>query len=135
YGGSVWDPVKKTMTVGGVQEGRLTEIQADIAKGEKKPLDKFLRNQLEYDDYTWGWSFVHFMMQTPKYATKFRKFYVALPTAKDIVRSADRWGGQTVEGEALYGAFKKYMGIEDVRTLQDEWYQYIDTKLKATTVV
>src|SRR5207247_1708884 len=27
YGGSKWDPVKKTMTPGGVQEGRLTEVQ------------------------------------------------------------------------------------------------------------
>jgi hypothetical protein len=133
YGGSTWDPVKKTMSLGGLQEGRLTEIQTDIAKGERPPLDKLLRNQLGYDDYTWGWSFVHFMMQTPKYAAKFKKFYVALPTAKDIVRTENSMGFLEVSGETIHAAFKKYMGIDDTRMLQAEWYEYIDG-LKAGTI-
>ena len=133
YGGSHWDPVKKAMTTGGVQEGRLTEILADISAGEHKSLDKFLRNELGYDDYTWGWSFVHFMMETPKYAKKFHTFYVALPTAKDVLR-VPRNEFLTVDGVAILNAFKKYTGIADIPALEKEWYEYIETKLKITGV-
>ncbi len=133
YGGSRWDPVKKTMTPGGVQEGRLTEIQTDIAAGERKSLEKYLKNELGYDDYTWGWSFVHFMMETPKYAKKFRAFYMALPTAKDIPR-VPRNEFTTVDGPACLKAFKKYMGIDDIAALEKEWHEYIDTKLKVTGI-
>jgi len=134
YGGSHWDPAKKTMTTGGLQEGRLTEIQTDIAAGDRASLEKFLHNQLGYRDYTWGWSFVHFMMETPKYAAKFKKFYVALPTAKDISRATSGEGVQTVSAETIYASFKKYLGVDDVAALEKEWYEYIDTKLKTSTV-
>jgi hypothetical protein len=135
YGGSTWDPVKKTMTTGGIQEGRLTEVQTDIAKGERKSLQKFLNGELDYDDYTWGWTFVHFMMQTPKYAKKFRAFYSALPNAKDIQRISFNYDMVTVDPVSLNKAFKKYMDIDDISALEKEWHDYIDTQLKITSVV
>jgi hypothetical protein len=133
YGGSKWDPVKKTMTTGGIQEGRLTEIQTDIQKGERKSLHDFILNQLGYDDYTWGWSFVHFMMETPKYAKKFKQFYMALPTAKDVQRTTEG-DYKTVTGPSILKAFEKYVGVDDIVALEKEWHAYIDTKLKVESV-
>jgi tetratricopeptide (TPR) repeat protein len=138
YGGSTWDPVKKAMTTGGVQEGRLTEVHSDIAKGTRHPLQKYLNGELGYDDYTWGWTFVHFMMETPKYAKKFKTLYAALPNAKDIKRVSygdPSWNMTSVDSAALNKAFKKYMDVEDIAALEKEWHEYIDTRLKVTSVV
>jgi tetratricopeptide (TPR) repeat protein len=135
YGGCKWDPVKKQMITGGVQEGRLTEVQTDIQKGERKSLEDYLNGKLDYDDYTWGWTFIHFMMETPKYAAKFKKFYISLPEAKDIDRCPAGNDMVTVDAPSLVRAFKKYMGVEDLKALEKEWHDYIDTKLKITSVV
>jgi tetratricopeptide (TPR) repeat protein len=133
YGGSRWDPEKKTMSLGGIQEGRLTEIQTDIQGGEKKRLEPFLRNQLGYDDYTWGWSFVHFMMETPKYAKDFHKFYVSLPSGKGITR-VPQGAYTTVSGDTCLATFKKVMGVDDLDALEKEWHSYIDSKLQVQSV-
>ena len=132
YGGSKWDPVKKEMTTGGLQEGRLTEVQTDIQGGEMRSLDKYLTDQLGYEDYTWGWSFVHFMMETPKYASKFQKFYVGLAKGKDVERVPSQGTMRTVQGPEILRVFKKYMGVDDIPALEKEWYEYIKG-LKLTT--
>jgi tetratricopeptide (TPR) repeat protein len=137
FGGSKWDPVKKVMTTGGVQEGRLTEVLTDIQKGERKSLQDYLNGKLGYEDYTWGWTFIHFMMESPKYGKKFRAFYAALPNAKDITRVPYRDDPPmtTVDSASLNKAFRKYMGIEDIAALEKEWHEYIDKNLKITSVV
>jgi hypothetical protein len=135
YGGSTWDAAKKAMGTGGLQEGRLTEIQTDIARGERKPLLSFLRNELGYEDYTWGWSFVHFLMESPKYQKKFKQFYLALPNGKDIVRAPFQGDMTTVESAPLLAAFQKYMGVDDIPALEKEWYDHIDKNLKVQSVI
>jgi hypothetical protein len=135
YGAAKWDPVKKQLVHGGMQEGRLTEVQTDIAKGDKKKLQDYLEGKLGYDDYTWGWTFHHFMLQTPKYAKKFRAFYAALPDAKDIDRSPAGFEMTTVEPAALVKAFKKYMGVDDLAALEKEWHDHIEKNLKLTSIV
>lgn len=134
FGGSKWDPVAKKMTTGGLQEGRLTEVQTDIAKGERKSLEKLLKNELGYDDYTWGWTFVHFMMETPKYSKKFQTFYRSLSSSKDIRRVSFQGDMVTIEGPELLRAFKKALGIADLTALEAEWTAYLDTKLKLESV-
>jgi tetratricopeptide (TPR) repeat protein len=135
YGGSKWDPVKKTMTTGGLQEGRLTEVLTDIQGGETRSLEKFLKNELGYDDYTWGWTFVHFMMESPKYTAKFKEFYKALARGKDVERKdAGNPGMRTVGGDALLAAFKKYVGVKDISALEKEWMDYVKSKLKVESV-
>ena len=134
FGGSRWDPVKKVMTTGGVQEGRLTEVMTDIQGGETKALADLLQNKLEYEDYTWGWTFCHFMMETPKYAAKFRQFYIALSRAKDVVRT-DAGGMKTVDGMQLQATFLKYLGLKDLTGIEQEWHEYVKGKLKLESVV
>ena len=135
FGGSKWDRATKKMTTGGLQEGRLTEVQTDIAKGERKSLEKLVKNELGYEDYTWGWTFVHFMMETPKYSKKFQTFYRSLSSAKDIKRVSFQGDMTTIEGPELLRAFKKAMGVDDLAALEKEWNAYIDTKLKLESVV
>ncbi|MFO0933370.1 MAG: hypothetical protein U1E39_11750 [Planctomycetota bacterium] len=134
YGASTWDAAAKKMTTGGLQEGRLTEVQSDIARGERRPLAKLLDNTLGYHDYTWGWTFVHFMMETPKYAKKFQTFYRTLASAKDLRRDV-RGDYVTVRGDELSRGFQKALGVADLPALEKEWYAYIDTKLKLESVV
>lgn len=134
FGGSTWDPAKKQMVTGGVQEGRLTEVMTDIQAGEKKSLSDLLENKLGYEDYTWGWTFCHFMMETPRYAGPFRKFYIALSRGKDVVR-ADDGRFKTVEGAQIKASFQKYLGVNDLTSLENEWMEYVKGKLKLESVV
>jgi tetratricopeptide (TPR) repeat protein len=133
YGASRWDPKTKKLTVGLVQEGRLTEVLEDVRKGEMRKLEDYLAGKLGYDDYTWGWSFVHYMMSTPKYAARFKRFFMGLPSG-GAKRSAMGIGGmRTVEGEAILEHFRKTMGVGDLKALEAEWHEYVKTGLKLTS--
>jgi tetratricopeptide (TPR) repeat protein len=112
------------MSLGHVQDGRLTEVMTDIQGGEEKKLEAYLQDQLGYDDYTWGWSFVHFMMETPKYQPKFKKFFLAIARDKDIARTGEGFH-RTVAGPEILKAFKRIMGIDDLAALEQEWYAHI----------
>jgi tetratricopeptide (TPR) repeat protein len=134
YGASTYDPVTKKLTIGLVQEGRLTEVLEDIRKKEFKKLEDYLSNKLGYEDYTWGWTFVHFMMSTPKYAPRFRKFFLSLAKG-DVKRSPHEYFSdmRTVEGTEILATFRKSMGIADLPALEKEWYDYIQSTLKLTS--
>jgi tetratricopeptide (TPR) repeat protein len=133
YGASQWDPKKKEMSVGHVLEGRLTEVITDIQGGEVRGLEDFLANRLEYYDYTWGWSFVHFMMETPKYSKRFQNFFLALGRDKDVKR-IEQGPGRTVEGDEIVRVFKKHLGVTDLGPLEKEWHDYVKSKLKVESV-
>ncbi len=138
FGGSSWDPVKKQMVTGGVQEGRLTEVLTDIQAGETKSLSDLLQNKLGYEDYTWGWTFCHFMMETPKYTPKFRAFYIALSRGKDVARSDSGFGSsgwKTIDGGQIQATFQKIMGVKDLSVLEQEWMEYVKLRLKVESVV
>ena len=79
YGASDYDPKTRKVTSGLVQEGRLTEIQADIDRGELMSLEKLVSADRMYEHYTWGWSLVHFLMNDKALSKKFQKFVLRLP--------------------------------------------------------
>ena len=141
YAASVWDPKKKKLEWGGIHEGRLASIHQDIERGEWVTLEQTLTGCQEraFRDYTWGWSFVHFLMQDKTRAKNFKKFYIALAKARDIDRTAQQYGGdrlKTVDGEAMKEAFMKYMKIKDDKALTElekEWHEYIQEDLKITS--
>lgn len=128
YGATKWDPKKKKMKVGGILEGRLTEVKTDIEGGDFMRLEDYLRNELGYKDYTWGWTFVHMMMETPRYAKKFKRFFIGL--AKD--KSAKR-RNNTITGDDLLEYFKLKMKLRDIDALEKEWHDYIQQDLKLTS--
>src|SRR5262249_28742414 len=86
YGASKWDDKTKKLTVGLVQEGRLAEVQTDVAAGNMLSLEKMLSTDQMYEHYTWGWSFVYFLMNKDKYSPKFLKFVATLANGKDVKR-------------------------------------------------
>ena len=132
YGASKWDPKKKKMKVGGILEGRLTEVMTDVQGGNMMKLEDYLLNKLQYRDYTWGWTFVHFMMETPKYSKKFKKFFLGLARDKDVKRT-QQGRRTTVLGPDFLDAFKRKMRIKDLAKLEQEWHDYIRQDLKLET--
>jgi tetratricopeptide (TPR) repeat protein len=136
YGASEWDPEKKKLTVGLIQEGRLCEIQTDIDAGNRMDLLKLISTPQMYEHYTWGWALVHFLMNEPRYAPKFQRFFLALAEAKGVQRESAANGMYTLKQEDVPTIFLRELGLKDstsVRKLQAEWDDYIDTKLKLVT--
>lgn len=134
YGASSWDPEKKKLTVGLIQEGRLCEIQTEIAGGEKMGLAKLITAAGAYEHYTWGWSLVHFLMNTPAYKDKFIKFFLSLADAKGVGHQPAGMGDMhTIKQEDVLPVFMRELGLKDataLRKLEVEWYGYIDERLK-----
>jgi hypothetical protein len=138
YGASSWDPEKKKLTVGLIQEGRLCEIQTDSAGDERPGLAQLISaprgSPGAYQHYTWGWSFVHFLMNDARYRDKFVRFFLSLSGAKGVAHvSAGNGDMQTIEQADVLTVFMRELGLKDanaLRKLEAEWYDYVDTKLK-----
>jgi tetratricopeptide (TPR) repeat protein len=136
YGASHWDPEKKKLTTGLILEGRLVEVQDEIAGGEWMDLKKLVSSDGLYEHYTWGWTLVHFLMTDKRYSAKFQRFVIALPTAKDIKREDYGGGLKTVGSGEVYNAFVKYLELKDdegVKALEKEWHTYVREKLTLVT--
>jgi hypothetical protein len=139
YGASSWDPVKKKFSVGLMQEGRLCQIESDVAGGETMSLVKLVSTEGLFEHYTWGWSLVHFLMSDSKYAAKFQKFFRALPEAKGVQRQNAGNNGEmyTIRQEDVFTIFQREMGLKDadaVRKMDAEWHDYVTSKLGLVTV-
>lgn len=137
YGASHWDPATKKFTTGLVQEGRLCEIQTDIAGGEKPTLESLISAEGSYQHYTWGWALVHFLMNDTRYADKFQKFFLSLSKNREAKREQMGVDGlSTMKQDEVWRIFRLELGLKDsdsVRKLQAQWYDYIDTKLALVT--
>jgi len=136
YGASDYNSKSKKIISGLLQEGRLTEIQTDIAGDKILALEKMIKSERMYEHYNWGWSFVHFLMNNSKYKKKFQKFAIGLAKGKDVERIAAGRGLKAVKGEEILRAFKKYMGLkkdQDLQRLETEWLAYVKDKLKLVT--
>ncbi|MCA9321140.1 MAG: hypothetical protein KDB53_10410, partial [Planctomycetes bacterium] len=129
YGSSQWDPVTKKMSSGHLQAGRLTVIKDQIAAGDWQALEPLIR--LEHGafnavHYAWGWSFVHFLLESKKYSTNFKRFYVALARERSIKRVPWNFNMRTVEPADQIEALKKYLKVKDLMDLEKEWHDYVN---------
>lgn len=135
YGASLWDPEKKKLTVGLIQEGRLAEIQADVAGGEWMSLDELLGED-KYEHYTWGWALVYFLMNDTQHQPAFKRFFTGLASGRDVRRTPMSYGLSTVEPSDVAAALKKYLGIQgdkEWRDLERDWHRYIEDELLTQT--
>jgi len=133
YGASQWDPVKKKLTVGLMQEGRLCQIESDIAAGNPMDLAKLVSTHDLFEHYTWGWALVHFLMNDARYSAKFMKFFLALPEAKGLQRQDAAYGMYTIKQEDVLTVFMREFGLKDanaLRKMDAEWHNYIEAKLQ-----
>jgi hypothetical protein len=131
YGATVWDPEKKAMRIGGIQQGRLAEVDADIAKEDLCNLrDLISSTARDYEHYYWGWSFVRFMMETPKYREKFMRFFADLANGRDVQRVPHAYFPQFTQikdGAEILRVFLSRMGMkeQDLDGLHKEWQAHI----------
>lgn len=134
YGASQWDPEKKKMTVGHVQEGRLVVLQDAMIGEEWMGLEEMIRTEnFSALHYAWGWSFAHFLIHTPKYSKRFLKFYPALAKDRQLKRRLWAFNMKEVPVDDQIEALKKYLGVKDLKDLEKEWHEYIKTKLELKT--
>jgi len=126
YGGSHWDPVKKKLTVGLLQEGRIVVLKDVTAAGQWLGLEEMIRMQnFGGLHYAWAWSFVHMMMNDKKYAKRFEKYFVHMAKGKGVNRTEYGFGKQTVSPAEQIRHFQKFMGVRDILALQEKWYDYV----------
>jgi tetratricopeptide (TPR) repeat protein len=124
-----WDPETKKWAIGAVQEGRLVEVKGEIEKGTWYGLEHLLSNETaNYKHYYWGWSFVHFMLESKKYQKRFKDFFVALSRAKNVDRKRGSQGFKRVSGEECLNVFLKRMKMkrDDLPALEEEWREYVN---------
>ncbi|MFO0981253.1 MAG: hypothetical protein U1E76_05775 [Planctomycetota bacterium] len=129
YGASEFRDGK--VSVGAVQEGRLVEIQQDMSENHMHGLIDLIRAPHDYRAYTWGWSFIHFMMSSPKYEKKIKAFFLGLARAEGLSRTTSSFGVvmKTVEPEVQIDYLRKVVGV-DLAQLEQEWHAYVKEKLK-----
>ncbi len=129
YGSSEWDPVRKTMTSGQTQEGRLVNLIDAIDGGEMQDLKGLMSEpRIDAMQYAWAWSLNHMLMQSPKYKEKYRKYLAKL--AKDPKLDRETWPGGSGEEKwmkpaAAIDLFQKMLEIKNLDAFEQEWYAYI----------
>ncbi len=128
YGASEWDPIKKSMSIGHLQEGRLVVLLDEIDGGTMQDL-KGLMSEPEIDatQYAWAWSLNHMLMQSPKYKDKYRKYLAKLGKDGKLEREpwprneTKRW----VKPPVAIELFRTMLGIKDLEAFEQEWYAYV----------
>lgn len=131
YGGARFDEDSGDLEVGLIHNGRLAAIKKDIEAGKKIELKKMITTR-GFEDYTWGWSFVHFLMNQKEHADNFKDFFLGLALDKGVRTTRDGRNLRTVSGEEVLRYFMETMEIDDedeLLELQEEWYTYIDEEL------
>lgn len=127
FSGSVWNPTAKKMSVGEVQPGRLVEVRYDLEKGTKLDSKALITDERRaYEHYYIGWSFVHFMMNSP-YQKKFAKYIVDIARSKKVDRVAFQGEYTTVNAEECLKQFIAIVGVKDFDQLDKDWRAHVDS--------
>ncbi len=137
YYGSAQVDESGEFLVGGLQYGRIATLMTDREKGNEIPLQEVLTiEQSGYSGrhYAYGWSFVHFLMETPEYAGAFRKFFAKLPENRDVERKvvsgATRIAGKEYsivltepDLDSVLDVLEKTLG-RSIAELEREWREF-----------
>ena len=134
YFGTTEIDEKGKFHVGGLQYGRIAALRTEKSNGTFKRLrdDIMLVEQQEYGfwHYAYGWSFVHFMMTSPKYGSGFRSFFATLPANRDLQitneflsEKGDTYRVPTLD--SVVASLEKRFG-KSVEELEAEWLDYIE---------
>jgi hypothetical protein len=131
YGASVWDAEKEDLTVGGLLEGRLAGVQADILKDDWVHIEDMMPYpNIPGQYYGWAWTFVHFMMNS-KYEKKFKRLVLGFPRDKSHDRERIQYTGTFAmefhPPEAQWEIMKRYLRFSSVEDLEKEWHDYVRT--------
>jgi len=155
YGASSFDAATKKLEFGLLQEGRLAEIQSDIASGRlgdgdsgpttagaSKPgelmgLEALVSTDRMYEHYTWGWSLCHFLMSDKRYKPKFQAFIVGLAFDREVKRDVTLGdNNRSVSGSEVWLQFKRSLGLKDakaVAALEKEWHAHVQKSIQTSS--
>lgn len=128
YGASHWDPKTKKMVVGGIQEGRLAVVQDLIAEGKWQGLEELIslpQPEFTADHYAWGWTLVHWLLENPKTAKKFKDYYFALARDKGVQREIGQRQFKSVKPADQIELFLKFMEVKDIKVMEKGWHEYV----------
>ena len=115
--------------VGELQYGRIATLRTDLDKGDTIPLEEvLLAENRAYTGrhYAYGWSFVHFLMQSKEYSKAFRAFFAKLESNKDIEKNNTSWGAVVLslpDPMSVMRALEKRLG-KSVEELEVEWMEF-----------
>ena len=130
FGASEWDPVKKTMKLGRLQSMRLAVLHAQIKEGKMLKLKTLLEaSRMGAIEYSWTWSFCHFMLHTKKYQKRFKKYFMAVGRDKTLKTEALFSTFRGLPSEVARDSLLRYLKVKDIEALQKEWYAYIKKAL------
>ncbi len=135
YGGALWNAKAKKLDIGLIQDGRLAEVKNDIALGNYMSLRKTVTVD-QYEDYNWGWTLVHFFMNT-KYKKGFQKYMKGIANDKNVKRVPGPFGLKTVSPEESLRYLMeclKVKGDDGIDKLEKEWHDYVDNELQLSGV-
>lgn len=136
YGGALWNEKEKELDIGLIQEGRLSSVLSQFDGGKRFSLVEML-SQPKYEDYSWGWTLVHFMMGDKRYKKGFQDYLKGIANDRKVNRIKMGLGAQIIDGiepAESVEYFKKSLKLksdEDVAEFEKEWYAYIDEELRA----
>ena len=131
YGGALWDPQKKVLNVGLVQEGRLTEVKNDISSGELLTVEQIVLKDA-YTDYTWGWALIHFFMNDKALKKGFLKYANGLANDKKVNRQRGSFNLLMVTPEESLRYLRECMKLNEDSDLEDltkRFHTYIEEEL------
>ncbi len=123
------------LVCGRPQDGRSVQLRQQRERGTLPRLrDVLLTAGPDFtdDDYAAAWSFVHFLMQSPRHGKAFRSFFAGLPDNHDVrvVRQPLRRGDGAEVGEAdlsdVIAALERRLD-RTLDALQVEWLTSFDT--------
>ncbi|HTE04666.1 MAG TPA: DUF1570 domain-containing protein, partial [Planctomycetota bacterium] len=133
YYGSTQIDEKGKFHVGGLQYERIVSLRTDKTNGKFMKLREVLtaeQPQFRARHYAVAWSFVNFMMESPKYGKQFRGFFANLaknPDLKIEIKTYSNLKGSLKEAPLpnIIEALEKRFG-KSLEQLEAEWLQYID---------
>lgn len=132
YYGTAHLTEKNGFEVGGLQYGRIVSLRMDEVRKDVVPLRKLFdatAREYGYQMYAPGWSFVHFLMQSERYANAFKSFFRNLPKNRDL--KIENIAYRDIQGATLatptlasvVASLEKTLG-RSVQQLEEEWREW-----------
>jgi hypothetical protein len=130
FGASRWDPAEKKMTLGHLQSARLAVIQLDLEDEKLPEIEPIMRSgRITAKEYSWAWSFCHFLLSDPRYEKSFRKFYLGLARSSSVEKTTIMLAYKVIEPDEVIDSLKRHLRVRDLKTLQEEWHAYVKDSL------
>jgi hypothetical protein len=129
WGASRWNPhaanKAERLTTGHLLPGRIAVVRAAVRDNKwVKLTDLIHMERFGAYEYAWGWTFVHFLMSSARYAKQWEKYYLDLAHKKDLKR--EFYGGsKTISPDEQERLLVKYLGVENLEAIEKEWHAYV----------